>query len=61
MSKREWMRLIRIAATVLVLVIELSVVFTPATAQNPHPKDGIFAGYSVLFPNGWEELDCKSN
>lgn len=32
-----------------------------ASAQNPYPKDEIFGGYSLLFPNGWEELDYKAN
>ncbi|HVO63510.1 MAG TPA: hypothetical protein VMT53_21480 [Terriglobales bacterium] len=33
----------------------------PALGQASYPKDEIFGGYSVLFPNGWEELNYKAD
>src|SRR5271165_3197975 len=32
-----------------------------AQAQTAYPKDEVFGGYSVLFPNGWGDLDYKIN
>jgi hypothetical protein len=43
------------------MVVGLCQLGTPATAQNPSPKDEVFGGYSVLFPNGWAELNYKVN
>ena len=52
---------VRTPAAVLALVLGLGFLSVTAAAQNPHPRDEIFGGYSVLFPNGWEELDYKAN
>ena len=51
----------QIATAILVLGLGFAFLSATAVAQNPHPKDEIFGGYSVLFPNGWEELDYKAN
>ena len=43
-------------------VVVLLLLCPIASAQVPcHPKDEIFGGYSVLFPNGWGDLDYKIN
>ena len=49
------------AAEILAFGLVLAFLTTTARAQNSHPRDEIFGGYSVLFPNGWEELNYKAN
>jgi hypothetical protein len=45
-----------------VLLATCGVLGTKASlAQTNYPKDEIFGGYSVLFPNGWEELNYKAD
>jgi hypothetical protein len=61
MSRWVWTLLRRLAAVIFILSIGLIGAGKPAAAQNYHPRDEIFGGYSVLFPNGWEELDYKAN
>ena len=51
----------RTATAILVLGLGFAFLVATAAAQNPHPRDEIFGGYSVLFPNGWEELNYKAN
>ena len=50
----------RVCGATLV-VLGLIVLFSNAAAQNAHPKDEIFGGYSWLFPNGWGNLFYKVN
>ena len=59
-----WRNATRLHCTVSVLLLALAgllLAVSPLAAQNPPPKDEIFGGYSVLFPNGWEELNYKAN
>ncbi len=44
-----------------ILGIAFAFLAVTAAAQTQYPKDEIFGGYSALFPNGWQELDYKSN
>ena len=48
-------------SVVFLALAGLALSISPLAAQNPPPKDEIFGGYSVLFPNGWQELDYKAN
>lgn len=56
--------IIIVSHTISVLLLALAgltLSVSPLAAQNPPPKDEIFGGYSVLFPNGWEEPNYKAN
>jgi len=48
-------------SVVFLALAGLALSISPLAAQNPPPKDEIFGGYSVLFPNGWQEIDYKAN
>ena len=61
MIRRNITRLNRTVLALLLALAALLLAVAPLAAQNPPPKDEIFAGYSVLFPNGWEELNYKAN
>ena len=49
--------------TVAILAIGLTILLLAVStaAQTHYAKDEIFGGYSALFPNGWQELDYRSN
>ncbi len=61
MSQSRRAQINRIAVAIAALAVGLCQLVMPATAQNPSPKDEVFGGYSVLFPNGWAELNYKVN
>ncbi len=61
MPAQRWAQVNRMAVATIAMGMGLSVLCTQATAQDPSPKDEVFGGYSVLFPNGWAELDYKVN
>ena len=61
MTRCSITRLNRTVSLLLPALAGLALSVSPLAAQNPPPKDEIFGGYSVLFPNGWEELDYKAN
>jgi PKD domain/Bacterial Ig domain len=61
MIRRNPTKLHCTASTLLLALAGLLLAVSPLAAQNPPPKDEIFGGYSVLFPNGWEELNYKAN
>lgn len=52
---------LRTATAILAFCLGLAFLSATAAAQNPHPQDEIFGGYSVLFPNGWQELNYKTD
>ena len=53
--------LVRAIAAVIAVGVGLVILIAPATAQTQYPRDEIFGGYSVLFPNGWEELNYRAD
>jgi PKD domain/Bacterial Ig domain len=61
MIRSNMRRLNRMVSALSLALAALLLAVSPLAAQNPPPKDEIFGGYSVLFPNGWEELNYKAN
>jgi hypothetical protein len=41
--------------------LAIAMLAATAAAQTQYPKNEIFGGYAALFPNGWQELEYKSN